>query len=255
VSGTLLQSLQRPRRFRLEIGVHICHPSEFWPEVVDALKALLDANTRVYNQHPLLKGVNDDRDTLFELYDQMRRNGVDAHYLFHAIPMRGMAHHRTSLDKGLALISELSSGGQFSGRAKPHYCAMTDIGKVVLYHGTILRRDAETASVLLRTAYRLKDRLRYNPSWRQSSSVEIGDDGCMNVWYPDGIDDFERPAALTSAAVQPDASATAVLQQRAWIRMRRMPWRRGRACRCSTNQNCCRTNKANLMEAACAPRR
>lgn len=191
IDGDLLKTLRAVRPFRLEMGIHVCHPSEFWPESRRALKTLIESGIRLYNQHPLLKGVNDDRETLFELYDLMRCIGVEAHYLFHAIPMRGMAHHRTSIDKGFALIRALTSGGQFSGRAKPHYCAMTDIGKVVLYHGSILERDEVNGMVLLGSGYREEDRIRYNPSWRSSQSVIVDDEGYMNVWYPDGIDDLE----------------------------------------------------------------
>jgi len=200
VSGALLDILQKPRRFRLELGVHVCHPSEFWPESRHALRTLMDAGIRIYNQHPLLKGVNDDRETLFRLYDDMRHLGVEAHYLFHAIPMRGMAHHRTSIDRGFALISALTSGGEFSGRAKPHYCAMTDIGKIVLYHGSILQRDADEGTVLLRSQYRLQDRQRYNPSWQLPQSVLVDAEGYMSVWYPDGVDDLDAAPAHTEAS-------------------------------------------------------
>lgn len=191
VCGELLTVLQTQHPFRLEMGVHICHPTELWPESRRVLATLSAANIRLYNQHPLLKAVNDDRDTLIALYDEMRGLGIEAHYLFHAIPMRGMAHHRTSIERGLELVSALASGGQFSGRAKPHYCAMTDIGKVVLYHGSILQRDEATACVLLHSQYRLEDRLRYNPSWQMPSSVVIDKNGFMNVWYPDGADDLQ----------------------------------------------------------------
>jgi lysine 2,3-aminomutase len=200
ISGELLTVLQARRLFRLELGIHICHPSELWPESRRVLQILLASGIRIYNQHPLLKGVNDDRDTLIALYDEIRRLGIEAHYLFHAIPMRGMTHHRTSIERGLELISALTSGGEFSGRAKPHYCAMTDIGKVVLYHGSILKRDADTASVLLHSQYRAADRLRYNPSWQIPSSVIVDENGFMNVWYPDGADDLPPAHLHTSEA-------------------------------------------------------
>lgn len=196
ITGELLKTLQKTRPFRLEMGVHICHPAEFWPESRRAFKTLIESGVRIYNQHPLLKGVNDNRETLFELYDEMRHIGIEAHYLFHAIPMRGMAHHRTSIDKGLSLITTLTSGGQFSGRAKPHYCAMTDIGKIVLYQGTIVRRDAANGEVLLKSGYRVEDRTRYNPSWKMPQSVIVDDDGYMSVWYPDGSDEPDDAVEL-----------------------------------------------------------
>jgi lysine 2,3-aminomutase len=192
VSDRLLESFGKSRRYRLEIGIHVCHPLEFWSESVAVIRKFLELGIRVYNQHPLLKGVNDSAEVLIELYDAMRRHNVEAHYLFHAIPMLGMDHHRTSLSKGLQLVSQLDSGGQFSGRAKPHYAAMTDIGKIVLYEGSILGRNEEDNTVLLKSGYRLEDRVRYNPSWKKPDSVDIDESGFMTVWYPDGTDEMPQ---------------------------------------------------------------
>lgn len=49
---------------RFEVGVNVNHPVEFWPEAVAAVERLQKAGARIYNQHPLLKGVNDDLPTL-----------------------------------------------------------------------------------------------------------------------------------------------------------------------------------------------
>ena len=99
-----------------------------------------------------------------------------------------MDHHRTSIQKGLDLISILDSGGHFSGRGKPHYAAMTDIGKVVLYHGSILDRNKDESLVLLKTSYSYEDRMKWNPSWVKPASCEVDEHGYMAVWYPDGED-------------------------------------------------------------------
>ena len=119
----------------------------------------------------------------------MRDNGIEAHYLFHAIPMQGMRHHRTSVKKGAELAMRLSASGEFSGRAKPHYALMTDIGKIVLYDGAIIAHRPSDNSLLLRSGYRLEDRKKWNPSWRIPASVQVDDEGFMCVWYKDGEDE------------------------------------------------------------------
>lgn len=177
------------KNFRLEIGTHINSPMEFWPESVEAMRKLQDIGMVIYNQHPLLKGVNDDVGVLAELYDNCRRYGIESHYLFHCVPMVGMEHHRTSVAKGLELVRKLTAGGLFSGRSKPHYACMTDIGKVVLYQGTVLEKNEESNEILLRSGYKLEDRLRYNPGFRLTDSAFADEDGFLCVWYPDGIDD------------------------------------------------------------------
>ena len=189
VNDAMLSVLSSLPEHRIEIGVNVNHPIEFWPESRAAIARLKSTGATLYNQHPLLKGVNDDLKVLAELYSLMRDTGIEAHYLFHAIPMQGTRHHRTSVRKGAELATRLSASGEFSGRAKPHYCLMTDIGKIVLYEGAILAHRHSDNSLLLRSGYRLEDRKRWNPSWRVPSSVEIDDEGFMCVWYKDGEDE------------------------------------------------------------------
>jgi len=184
-----LSYLGKKRRYRIEIGIHICTPIEFWPETIDKINKLRDIGITLYNQHPLLKGVNDTEEALIDLYDLMRKHQVESHYMFHCIPMKGMDHHRTSIDKGLQLVSTLTAGGHFSGRSKPLYAAMTDIGKIVLMQGSIIRKDDDKNMVLMRSGYRYEDRVKWNPSWKKPEWCDVDDDGFLTVWYPDGIDD------------------------------------------------------------------
>ena len=124
-----------------------------------------------------------------KLYSLLRQHQIEAHYLFHAIPMRGMHHHRTSVAKGLELARALSSCGEFSGRAKPKYAVLSDIGKIVLYHDTIVDRRPHDNALLLRSGFKLTDRLTWNPSWKMPESVVIDNSGLMMTWYQDGFDD------------------------------------------------------------------
>jgi lysine 2,3-aminomutase len=189
INGAMVEMFESFKSFRLELGVNVNHPVEFWPESIGAIQKLQDAGLKIYNQNPLLKGVNDDFETLVKLYELLRSNGIEAHYLFHAIPMRGMHHHRTSLAKGLRLANQLSSCGEFSGRAKPRYAVLSDIGKIVIYQDTIVDRDEKNGLLLLRSGFNLKRRMDWNPSWKIPGSVVMDDDGTMLVWYVDGSDD------------------------------------------------------------------
>ncbi|MBL42179.1 MAG: hypothetical protein CMM49_05935 [Rhodospirillaceae bacterium] len=174
--------------FRYELGVNVNHPVEFWRESIEALDRLKEIGFKIYNQNPLLKGVNDNFETLRDLYTLLRENEIEAHYLFHAIPMRGMQHHRTSLEKGAKLSNQISSCGEFSGRAKPRYTVLSDIGKIVIYHDTIVDKDEKTNSLLLRSGFDYNQRKEWNPSWEKPTSTVIGNDGMMLTWYKDGND-------------------------------------------------------------------
>ena len=183
VEANLLHSLRPRNGLRLEIGTHINHSAELFEEVRNAYRRLQDNGLRIYNQSVLLKGINDTDKELVSLFDELRYIGIETHYLFHCIPMRGMAHHRTSVKKGLNLIRNLTSSGDISGRCKPMFTAMTDLGKITLYDGIIIAREKE--NILLRSGYKLDDRLRWNPLWKMPESASVTEDGCLNVWYRD----------------------------------------------------------------------
>jgi len=171
-------------RFQFEIACQINHPFELQDITRNILLNLQAAGCRIYSQNVLLKGVNDNIDTLVELYDELRYLGITPHYFFHAVPMKGTDDFRTTVLKGLELIKELTSKGELSGRAKPQYALMTDIGKVTLYHDSIVRREG--AYWIIKTAFKLEDRLKWNPYYELPSSAITNDDGTLSVKYLDG---------------------------------------------------------------------
>ncbi|OGW69849.1 MAG: hypothetical protein A2036_01405 [Omnitrophica bacterium GWA2_50_21] len=189
VTDALLDVFRNKPGIRFEIATQTNHAIEFFPEVRACFARIKEVVPVVYSQNVLLKGVNDTPEALLELYDTMRSLGIEAHYLFHAIPLQGMHHYRTSVDKGLNLIRQLTSSGRFSGRAKPMYAAMTDIGKIVFYEGTFVERDPKNKRMLLQSCYRPEDRLAWNPSWKMPDSAQVDKDGYLQVWYLDGCDD------------------------------------------------------------------
>ena len=177
---------EHARRFRFEIALQVNHPFELQEEAIEVLDRLAGCGVRIYSQNVLLKGVNDDLDTLVELYDRLRGLGVIPHYLFHAVPMVGTDNFRTSVRRGLDLARQLTSSGHLSGLGKPMFSVMTDIGKVTLYDGSIMsERDG---IVTFRTAYRLEDRLRWNPGYRLPDSATVNKHDTIDVQYVDGID-------------------------------------------------------------------
>ncbi len=189
INDKMLEVFSSYKNFRFELGTHVNHPIEFWKESIESIKKLQSIGFRVYNQNPLLKGVNDDYKTLSELFSLIREYDIENHYLFHAIPLRGMSHHRTSLKKGLDLINLLSSSGEFSGRAKPKYSVLSDIGKIVIYQDTIIKKNPLNNQLLLKSGFKIDDRLKWNTSWKKPESAEVDKDGFMNVWYLDGNDE------------------------------------------------------------------
>lgn len=171
---------------RFEIATQINHASEFFPETIEAMKKIQDCGAYIYSQNVLLKGVNDNLPALIDLYTAMRKNNIIAHYLFHCVPLQGMQHFRTTVNKGLELTRALVNSGYISGRCKPMYALMTDIGKITLYEGTI--KGYEDGRVVLSSNYKYSERMAWNPSWKLPETAFVEND-YICVRYLDGFDD------------------------------------------------------------------
>jgi lysine 2,3-aminomutase len=114
------------------VMTHFNHPKELTRESIAACVRLVDAGFPVMNQTVLLAGINDDADVLSELFRGLVRARVRPYYLLQADPVRGSAHLRTPLDRGIELMGRLQ--GQLSGIALPKLICDTPggLGKVPL---------------------------------------------------------------------------------------------------------------------------
>jgi lysine 2,3-aminomutase len=114
------------------VALHANHPREFSRESRAAISRLADAGIPLVSQSVLLKGVNDDSDTLERLMRAFVEQRVKPYYLHHPDLAPGTSHFRITLDEGLALLAELRE--RLSGLAMPTY--MLDLpggfGKVAL---------------------------------------------------------------------------------------------------------------------------
>ena len=101
------------------INTHFNHPDEVTPDAKRACELLVDAGIPVSNQAVLLKGINDDAEVMKRLVQKLLAIRVRPYYLFQADIVTGTEHFRTSVEKGLEIISALR--GHTSGLAVPHY--------------------------------------------------------------------------------------------------------------------------------------
>ncbi|MBU7008489.1 radical SAM protein [Phosphitispora fastidiosa] len=171
-----------------ECAIQINHAIELQEQPRKIIEDLQKSGVRIYSQNVLLKNVNDKITALVELYDHLRYLGVEAHYLFHPVPLIGTHHFRPSIAKALSLIKELTSSGRISGRIKPMLSLMTDVGKVTLYEGTLGAKD-EQGYLDIQTNYQIEDRLRWNPDYLLPDSARVDEWGHIIVKYLDGSDD------------------------------------------------------------------
>lgn len=101
------------------VAVHCNHARELTIEARAALGRLADAGIPLLSQTVLLKGVNDDADTLADLMRGLVEARVRPYYLHHPDMARGTSHFRLSVEQGQALVRELRD--RISGLAQPQY--------------------------------------------------------------------------------------------------------------------------------------
>ncbi|MCS6989139.1 MAG: KamA family radical SAM protein [Chloroherpetonaceae bacterium] len=101
------------------VNTHFNHPRELTPEAKQACERLADAGVPVGNQCVLLKGVNDDVETMRALMKGLLKMRVRPYYIYQADIVKGTEHFRTRVEKGLEIIQGLR--GHISGLAIPHF--------------------------------------------------------------------------------------------------------------------------------------
>ena len=89
------------------VVLHVNHAQELSDEVVQTAGALADTGATLLNQSVLLRGVNDDADTLIELSQQLFDSGVQPYYLHLLDRVSGTAHFDVPEEKARALQAEL----------------------------------------------------------------------------------------------------------------------------------------------------
>lgn len=123
LSGTRLQGV---------MVVHANHPREVDAEVLEALGRVRAAGVPVLNQSVLLRGVNDDAETLTELSERLIDGGILPYYLHQLDQVRGAAHFEVDRATGRKLIETMRA--RLPGYGVPRYVEEIagDVGKRVL---------------------------------------------------------------------------------------------------------------------------
>jgi lysine 2,3-aminomutase len=142
------------------VVLHVNHPRELTEQARAAIGRIVDAGVPMLSQTVLLKGVNDDADTLEALMRGLVEARVKPYYLHHLDKAPGTSHFRCSIAEGQKLARELHQ--RASGIAQPAY--VLDIpgghGKALLASPSV-REDGD--------GYEVRDR---NGLWRKYRDKE-----------------------------------------------------------------------------------
>lgn len=123
------------RRAALWVALHVNHADELAAETRAAIRALQARGAFLVSQTVLLKGVNDDAETLAALFRALVGLGVKPYYLHHPDRAAGTEHFRVPLAKGRAIAERLRA--TLSGLAQPAYILDIPGG-----HGKVWATDA-----------------------------------------------------------------------------------------------------------------
>ena len=95
VTKKLVSQLQNTR-LKAVVVLHINHPNEIDSELMSALEPLRAARIPLFNQSVLLKGVNDNAQTLIKLSETLFDAGIQPYYLHLFDAVQGAAHFDVS---------------------------------------------------------------------------------------------------------------------------------------------------------------
>ena len=122
------------------VVLHVNHPRELTREATAAIARLVDAGIPMLSQSVLLKGVNDDAETLEALMRGLVEARVKPYYLHHLDRAPGASHFRCTIEQGQELVRALHE--RASGLCQPTF--VLDIpgghGKAPLAEASAVKR-------------------------------------------------------------------------------------------------------------------
>lgn len=118
ITPALVRALKAPGKATYVV-LHANHPRELTPAARAACARIVDAGIPMLSQSVLLRGVNDDPQTLAELMRAFVACRIKPYYLHHADLAPGTAHLRTTIADGQKLMRSLH--GRVSGLCQPSY--------------------------------------------------------------------------------------------------------------------------------------
>lgn len=106
-------------RLQVAFVIHCNHPREINEEVRLACQQLKASVSFLMNQSVLLKGVNDDIETLVELSRALLSSEVLPYYLHQLDRVQGAEHFAVSTEEGLSLLEQMRT--RLAGYAVPRF--------------------------------------------------------------------------------------------------------------------------------------
>jgi lysine 2,3-aminomutase len=118
ITDELVAALNCPGK-AVYVALHANHARELTPAAREACSRIVDAGIPMLGQTVLLKGVNDDPETLAALMRAFVETRIKPYYLHHGDLAPGTSHLRTTIAEGQAVMKAMR--GTVSGLCQPTY--------------------------------------------------------------------------------------------------------------------------------------
>jgi lysine 2,3-aminomutase len=118
ITAELVSALQAPGKTTY-VALHVNHPRELSPAARAACARIADAGIPMLSQTVLLRGINDNLETLSSLMRAFVECRIKPYYLHHPDLAPGTAHLRPSIEAGQELMRQMR--GHLSGLCQPVY--------------------------------------------------------------------------------------------------------------------------------------
>jgi lysine 2,3-aminomutase len=178
------------------IHTHFNHPNEITPFAERAMHVLHERGVFVRNQAVLLRGVNDDAETLKALIKGLGRLNIHPYYLYLCDMVKGTEHFRLPLATARRLEKEVR--GATAGFNTPTFVVDTSGGKRDV-HSAEFHEDKYGVAVFMSPAVAHGNRFYYFDAIRS-----LSDAGAIAWAAPDA-----REAIIARVAAQMQQSADA----------------------------------------------
>ncbi|MBO6093514.1 MAG: KamA family radical SAM protein [Oscillospiraceae bacterium] len=115
---------------QLYVVTHFNHPKEITPDSTAAIRALQASGLVIKNQTVLLRGVNDDPQTLSKLLRIVSSLGIVQHYIFQCRPVQGVkSRFQVPIREGSRIVQEALTQQNGLGKSAD-YCMSHITGKI-----------------------------------------------------------------------------------------------------------------------------
>jgi KamA family protein len=184
---SLLEMLSRYSSAEKKIYVmaHFNHAKEMTDVAVQGIMLLQKAGVTVFNQTPIIRGVNDNAEAIGELFSRMSFNGVTSYYLFICRPTAGNRPYVVPVEEAWDIFE--SARQNLAGLAKhARLCMSHKTGKV-----EVVGKSGDHMIFRYHRAARPEDRSRV-------MLFPSNPDAC---WLDDYLEPAELPVQLFAAGV------------------------------------------------------